>query len=365
MENLPRAKGALVLPDHPGGSFYSGGNQEVPDPECVGGNKKEGTCVEGLGNRTPPGIPALRRTGPPARGLRPVGRRPAQEQTRSLPPPRHHLEPPPRASYLPAARAEGCTARPSPSVKGTPAVTSSGEGLSSITSGDRQPGGRLSATPERLGFSTNGDDGRRHSGRGGASVRDRKRGVLGKRQRKRGLVLGRENRGKGRALGGGSDRKRGRVLEERPEEGRPSGRGRKKAGGPSRRVRKKRRRKEIHSAILCFVMTALETCELHRAFACWPASATQGHWRETRRREEGEGTCSFLFASRSYYCPEHWLLSQAAAVGSSLQLSSGPQNWIHHMPREVPTLGKSCLLFRGLGSGPRWQGCCWVCTYCP
>lgn len=70
------------------------------------------------------------------------------------------------------------------------------------------------------------------------------REVFSGRQRKRGLVLGRENREKGRALGG-SDRKRGRVLEERPEEGWPSGRGRKKAGGLSRRVRKKRRRKEV------------------------------------------------------------------------------------------------------------------------
>lgn len=35
-----------------------------------------------------------------------------------LSPPRHHLEPPPRASYLPAARAEGCTALALPARQG-------------------------------------------------------------------------------------------------------------------------------------------------------------------------------------------------------------------------------------------------------
>ena len=33
------------------------------------------------------------------------------------------------------------------------------------------------------------------------------------------------------------------------------------------------------------------------AFACWLGSANKGHSRETSRQEEGEGPCSFLFAS--------------------------------------------------------------------
>lgn len=87
----------------------------------------------------------------------------------------------------------------------------------------------------RLGFSTNGDGGRRHSGMGGASVRDRKRGPLGEGGKRTeegaGSRGGGKDREKGRALGGGPGRG-GELLREGPEEGVAFGEGPEKAGGP-------------------------------------------------------------------------------------------------------------------------------------
>lgn len=72
----------------------------------LGGTKKEGTRVRReLGKRTPQGTRLPGEQVSPDPSVRPLGRRPAQERVRRVPQKLHHLETPPRASYLCAARA--------------------------------------------------------------------------------------------------------------------------------------------------------------------------------------------------------------------------------------------------------------------
>lgn len=126
---------------------------------------------------------------------------------------------------------------------------------------------------------------------------------------------------------------------------------------------------QIHSSMFCFVITGLEIYQLHLAFACWlcwflPLRVIWGSLVGRRRERWLVPSCLFHILITVH---KPWLLTQAAAIGSSLQLFQDLRTRFI-VPLRGTGTAEQCLLLRvWVASLPTFSttlGCCWFCIYC-